>query len=118
MDVLLLAGGGERVGAFACLGDADDFPSSGRVMYDSAGAPLGVIEVFDIAKMQLLLALRRMTADRVVPADEAEQLAVSYLGQEGKASARTQIKVNRRESFIGNATKFADLCAGVNTDMA
>lgn len=68
------------------VGDVDDFPSSGRIVYDEASQPLGIVEVFDIAKMQLLLTLRRITQERPLPAEEAESLTLSYLKQEKKAS--------------------------------
>ena len=68
------------------VGDVEDFPSSGRIVYDEHSQPLGIVEVFDIAKMQLLLALRRIVHERPLPAEETESIALSYLKQEKKAA--------------------------------
>jgi N-acetylgalactosamine kinase len=68
------------------VGGVDDFPSSGRVVYGGDSQPLGIVEVFDIAKMHLLLAIRRIVHERPLPAEEAESLALSYLKQERKAA--------------------------------
>jgi bifunctional N-acetylglucosamine-1-phosphate-uridyltransferase/glucosamine-1-phosphate-acetyltransferase GlmU-like protein len=67
------------------VGNLADFPSSGRIIYHE-GEPIGNVEVFDIAKMQLLQTLRAAVKERPVPADEARALVLSYLKQEKKAS--------------------------------
>ncbi len=67
------------------VGDVEDFPSSGRIVYDRS-EPIGIVEVFDIAKMQLLLALREIVQNRPLSPVEAESLALSYLKQEKKAA--------------------------------
>ena len=66
------------------VGDVNDFPSSGRVFYEES-RPMGNVEVFDIQRMRLLLALKSLAEDRPVPADEAANLALSYLPNERKA---------------------------------
>lgn len=68
------------------VGDARDFPSSGRVIYDGDASPRGIVEVFDIGRIQLLRALKEMTAERIVPACEVEELALRHLRQEKKAA--------------------------------
>lgn len=68
------------------VGNASEFTSSGRIIYGEDSRPLGNVEVFDIAKMHLLRALRGLTHERPVPADEAESLALKYLRQEKKAA--------------------------------
>lgn len=68
------------------VGDVVDYPSSGRIVLGEGSRVLGNVEVFDIARMQLLTALRRITSERPVNAQEAEGLALSYLKQEKKAA--------------------------------
>ena len=68
------------------VGDVHDFPSSGRVVCGEDSGILGIVEVFDIARMQLLTALKRITGERPVTPQEAESLAISYLKQERKAA--------------------------------
>lgn len=68
------------------VGGVDDFPSSGRVVYDEDSKPIGIVEVFDIARAQLLLALKRIAHERPIPAEVAESMALSYLKQEKKAA--------------------------------
>jgi len=68
------------------VGGAEDFPGSGRIVCGSDGNILGIVEVFDIARMQLLTTLRRIAAERLVTAGEAESLALTYLKREKKAA--------------------------------
>jgi len=67
------------------VGDANAFPSSGRVVYGEQSQVLGIVEVFDIARMQLLLSLRRIAQERLVTADEAKRQALAFLRDEKKA---------------------------------
>jgi len=67
------------------VGDVADYPDSGRIVCDN-GRIIGNVEVFDIARMQLLIALQHVTEERVVPAGEAESLAITYFKNENKAS--------------------------------
>ncbi len=68
------------------VGDIGDYPDSGRIIQDSDGNILGNVEVFDISRMQLLLALRSITCERVVSPQEAENLTMSYFKSEKKAA--------------------------------
>jgi len=68
------------------VGDISDFPDAGRIICDERGNVIANVEVFDIARYELLTSLKQMTAGRLVSAREAEHLALSYLKQEGKAS--------------------------------
>lgn len=68
------------------VGDVRDFSSAGRIICSPEGRVLGNVEVFDIARMQLLIALRRITDERIATAQEVKGLALSYLKTEKKAS--------------------------------
>ena len=68
------------------VGDPDAFPSSGRVVYGEQSQVLGIVEVFDIARMQLLLSLRRIAQERLITAEEAKRQALAYLRDEKKAA--------------------------------
>jgi len=76
---------GENDLAFV-VGDISDFPGAGRIICDERGNVIANVEVFDIARYELLTSLEQMAAGRLVTAQEAEHLALSYLKQEGKAS--------------------------------
>jgi hypothetical protein len=81
------------------VGDVKDFGSSGRVVCGDDNEALGIVEVFDIARMQLLLTLQRMTRERNVTAQEAENLALAYLKQEKKnfSKSKQNIKLCLKE---------------------
>ena len=68
------------------VGDECDFPGSGKIICDEDSNVLGNIEAIDIAKMQLLSALRELTNEGEVSAKEAERMALSYLKNEKKAA--------------------------------
>jgi N-acetylgalactosamine kinase len=71
--------------AFA-VGNIADFPTSGRVISDDDGNIQGIVEVFDIARKQLLTTLLSISQERLVPAQEAKALALEYLKRESKAA--------------------------------
>lgn len=91
------------------VGDVNDFPSSGRVFYENS-QPMGNVEVFDIQRMRLLLALKELVKERVIPANEAVNLTLAYLPNEKKAglalgSLWDSIKAGHavtRDSLAGN----------------
>ena len=66
------------------VGGVKDFPNSGRVFYEGS-APIGNVEVFDIQRARLLLALKELAQERSIPTDEAVSLTFSYLPNETKA---------------------------------
>jgi len=68
------------------VGDLEDFPSAGRVVSDSEGKVLAIVESFDTARAQLLSILRRLAAEGDVSAAEVEGLALAYLKHEDKAA--------------------------------
>lgn len=67
-------------------GDTSDFPGAGKIVQDEYSNVLGSIETIDIARMQLLSILKRLTSDSEVSAQEAENLALAYLRDEKKAA--------------------------------
>ncbi len=68
--------------AFA-TGDVDDFPSSGRVVRDAEGRVRAIVEVFDMARAQLLNTLRE---NAPLPAKQAKRLVERFFPQERKAA--------------------------------
>jgi N-acetylgalactosamine kinase len=66
------------------VGDVNDFPNSGRILYEDE-RPIGNVEVFDIQRARLLTALRTLAEKSPIPADEAAGLILSYLPNEKKA---------------------------------
>lgn len=68
------------------VGAPGDFPGSGRIVTDGDGAILGNIEVFDVARMRLLIDLQAIVHERPIPADEAKRLAMTYFSKEEKAA--------------------------------
>lgn len=64
----------------------NDFPDAGRVILNDRKEPLGIIEVFDIARVQLLNALLHRCADGPISANEARNLALTYFSREKKAA--------------------------------
>lgn len=68
--------------AFA-VGDVRDFPSSGRVVRDAQGKVCAIVEVFDLARAQLLNALRKAAP---VPAQKAKRIVTKFFPQEKKAA--------------------------------
>ncbi|MBN1542691.1 NTP transferase domain-containing protein [candidate division KSB1 bacterium] len=63
-----------------------DFPSAGRVVYRDAPSPLGIIEVFDIARVHLLNAMRQRCSEGAISAAEARALALHHFNREKKAA--------------------------------
>ncbi len=68
------------------VGSSNDNPGSGRIVYSEDRKPIGNIEIFDIAKCSLLHTLKRITEGRILPAKEAESIALKYLKNDKKAS--------------------------------
>lgn len=70
--------------AFA-VGRVKDFPDAGRVVCKENGDIAGIVEVFDIKKMELLILLKKLASKRGLPAAKARTLILSYLKNEKKA---------------------------------
>lgn len=68
------------------VSEADNSNIAGRVVYSKAAKPLAVVEAFDVAKVQLLQTLNRITKERPLSSREARALALDYLGTEKKAA--------------------------------
>ncbi len=68
------------------VGDTVDNPSAGRIVCDTNNQPLGIVESVDIARLQILNILRKLTAENDISAAEAESLAIAYLKHENKAA--------------------------------
>ncbi|GBC94379.1 Galactokinase [bacterium HR16] len=71
--------------AFA-VGSVEHFPTSGRVVRDATGKVCAIVEVFDLARAQVLHALRQMAHSAPLPAEEARRLVVRTFPQEKKAA--------------------------------
>lgn len=67
--------------AFA-TGNVDDFPSSGRVVRDAEGKICAIVEVFDLARAQLLKALRHSAP---LSPKQARHIVEKFFPQEKKA---------------------------------
>lgn len=67
--------------AFA-TGDVQDFPTSGRVVRAADGKVCAIVEVFDLARAQLLNTLR---AEAPLPAKQAKHIVEKFFPQEKKA---------------------------------
>ncbi|HNS32271.1 MAG TPA: galactokinase family protein, partial [bacterium] len=70
--------------AFA-VGDIRDFPDAGRVVYDKSGSISGIVEVFDIKKMELLREFKKKVSKKALPAEDARKMILSFLKNERKA---------------------------------
>lgn len=68
--------------AFA-TGDVRDFPASGRVVRDGEGKVCAIVEVFDLARAQLLNALRDAVP---LPSKQAKRIVERFFPQEKKAA--------------------------------
>ena len=68
------------------VGEREDFPDAGRVVSGEDGRALGIVESFDIARMQLLSILKRLAVKGDIEASEVESLALAYLKNENKAA--------------------------------
>jgi len=68
------------------VGDTIDNPSAGRIICDYDNKPLGIVESFDVARLQILNILRKLTIKNDITAAEAESLAIAYLKNENKAA--------------------------------
>jgi len=66
--------------------ESTDFKSLGHVVYDNDGSIAGIAEAPDIAKMQFLIDLRKITNERDVSARECEDMAKAYLKSDKKAA--------------------------------
>lgn len=71
--------------AFA-VGSVNDFPTSGRVVRDAEGKVCAIVEVFDLARAQVLHALRQAAQSAPLPAEEARRLIARAFAQEKKAA--------------------------------
>ncbi|GIV15367.1 MAG: hypothetical protein KatS3mg022_0802 [Armatimonadota bacterium] len=71
--------------AFA-VGSVADFPTSGRVVRDATGRVCAIVEVFDLARAQVLHALRQAAQSAPLPAEEARRLIARAFPQEKKAA--------------------------------
>lgn len=68
------------------VGAEEIFTGSGRVVVDEHGGIIGNVETFDVARMRLLIHLREQVAERPLPPEEAERLAMCYFKREDKAA--------------------------------
>ena len=71
--------------AFA-VGSVEHFPTSGRVVRDVTGKVCAIVEVFDLARAQVLHALRQAAQSAPLSAEEARRLIVRAFPQEKKAA--------------------------------
>ncbi|HSV73762.1 MAG TPA: galactokinase family protein [Chthonomonadales bacterium] len=69
------------------VGETEDNPGAGRVVLDPEGCARRIVEVPEIRRTELLQSLRRMCAERALPASEATDLALAAFGTASKASA-------------------------------
>lgn len=67
-------------------GRAADYPSSGRLVFDSSGRPTRIVEVADIKRARLLDELRRLAGSGPLPSETVVQMAVEAFGNESKAA--------------------------------
>jgi N-acetylgalactosamine kinase len=71
--------------AFA-VGSVSDFPSSGRVVCDSEGRVCAIVEVFDLARAQVLRALRESAQSAPLAPEQARRIVARAFPQEKKAA--------------------------------
>jgi len=71
--------------AFA-VGSVSDFPTSGRVVRDAGGRVCAIVEVFDLARAQILRALRDAAQHAPLTAEQARLLVAHAFPQEKKAA--------------------------------
>ncbi|HNQ35788.1 MAG TPA: NTP transferase domain-containing protein, partial [bacterium] len=67
-------------------GEIQHFPDSGRIIYGRDNRVRGILEVFDIARVQLLQALERICRERPLTAQEVQAMALGYFRRETKAA--------------------------------
>ena len=67
-------------------GKSIHYPASGRIVRAPSGSPLGIVEVFDIAKVKILNILKARTRLDEIPAEEVKQIVLKELGTEKKAA--------------------------------
>ncbi|MCS6831611.1 MAG: NTP transferase domain-containing protein [bacterium] len=71
--------------AFA-TGKVNDFRTSGRVVRDAEGKVCAIVEVFDLARAQVLRALQQATQSTPLSAEEARSIIARTFPQEKKAA--------------------------------
>ena len=67
------------------VGETRDFPDAGRIVHDENGRVAGIVEVFDIRRMELLKELRDAVSSGDLPASRAKDIMLSFLKNERKA---------------------------------
>lgn len=71
--------------AFA-VGEVEHFPTSGRVVRDAEGKVCAIVEVFDLARAQVLHILRQKAQSAPLPSEEARRVVAEVFPQEKKAA--------------------------------
>ncbi|NOY59929.1 MAG: NTP transferase domain-containing protein [Calditrichaeota bacterium] len=67
-------------------GKANHYPASGRIVRSPSGSPLGIVEVFDIAKVKILNILKTRTRLNEISAEEIKQIVLEELQDDKKAA--------------------------------
>lgn len=68
------------------VGNADDFPSAGRIVTNADGCILGNLEVSDIARFRFIQEMRNKTINQSISSNESKTLVSTYFKSNLQAS--------------------------------